>query len=142
MKDISVIISERCVNPNTGRPYTASMIEKAIESLHITIKFEQSAKQQALEVIKQLERNKTFPIARMQMRIKVLVPTALGFKVKDEIILENGVLTSTKILKEEWEEEDVIFELLVDPGKYKIISDKVAELSKGAGTVFAINTKE
>ena len=118
------------------------MIEKAIESLHITIKFEQSAKQQALEVIKQLERNKTFPIARMQMRIKVLVPTALGFKVKDEIILENGVLTSTKILKEEWEEEDVIFELLVDPGKYKIISDKVAELSKGAGTVFAINTKE
>lgn len=139
MKDISIIISERCMNPNTGRPYTVSMIEKAIQDLHISIKLEQSAKQQALEVMKQLERNKSFPIVRIQMKIKVQAPTAFGFKIKDDIILENGVATTTKILKEEWETEDVIFELLVDPGKYKIILEKVAALTKGEGTVFAIS---
>lgn len=137
LKDISVIISERCMNPSTGRPYTASMIEKAIKDLHISLKLDQSAKQNALEVLKTLEKNKNFPIARMQMRIKVHVPSAFGHKVKDDIILENGTPTTTKIVKEEWESEDAIFDLLVDPGKFKIISEQVASLTKGEGTVFA-----
>jgi ribosome maturation protein SDO1 len=142
LKDISVIISERCMNPTTGRPYTASMIEKAVKDLHISLKLEQSAKQQALEVLKMLEKNKNFPITRAQLHIKVQVPASFGRKIRDEIILENGLPSTTKIVKESWELEDCLFDLMVDPGKFRILSEQVAEMTKGEGSVFAMTAPE
>lgn len=160
LKDISQIISERCINPTTGLPYTPSMIEKAINDLHLSIKIEQSAKQQALDVMKQLERSNKFPIVRLQTRIKIHCPVAFGKKVKEDVIFENAAGSSTgapssvssassksffqttKLIREEWEDDDVIFELLIDPGKFKSISENVSSLTKGAGSVFLANPKE
>ena len=45
-KDIATIVAEKCIHPVTKRPYTVSMIEKAISDLHISIHADKDAKQQ------------------------------------------------------------------------------------------------
>lgn len=50
-KDIAVIIAEKTCNPETGRPYTVSMIDRVLsQDVHLSIKPEYSAKQQVLYV--------------------------------------------------------------------------------------------
>jgi ribosome maturation protein SDO1 len=45
-RDIATIIAEKCVNPETKRPYTVSIIEKIMSNLHFSVKPNKSSKQQ------------------------------------------------------------------------------------------------
>ena len=49
-KDVATIIAEKCVNPGTQRPYTVSMIERALRDAHFSVDPKRGAKQQALHV--------------------------------------------------------------------------------------------
>lgn len=49
-KDVASIIAEKCVNPGTQRPYTISMIERALKDVHFSVDPKRGAKQQALHV--------------------------------------------------------------------------------------------
>lgn len=49
-KDVAGVLVEKCVNPNTNRPYTLSMLERALRDIHFNLDPKKSAKQQALEV--------------------------------------------------------------------------------------------
>ncbi len=44
--DIATIVAEKCVNPDTKRPYTVGMIEKAMKDIHISVKPNKNTKQQ------------------------------------------------------------------------------------------------
>ena len=50
-KEIATIVADKCVNPETKRPYTVTMIEQAMKDVHYSINPTKSSKQQALEVI-------------------------------------------------------------------------------------------
>ena len=50
-KEIATIVADKCVNPETKRPYTVTMIEQAMKDAHYSINPTKSSKQQALEVI-------------------------------------------------------------------------------------------
>jgi ribosome maturation protein SDO1 len=55
-------VADKCVNPETKRPYTVILIERAMKDIHYSVKPSRSTKQQALEVIKQLkEKMKSSP---------------------------------------------------------------------------------
>lgn len=45
-RDIATIVAEKCVNPETKRPYTVSLIEKAMKDIHYSVKANKSTKQQ------------------------------------------------------------------------------------------------
>lgn len=45
-RDVAMIIAEKCVDPRTKRPYTVTIIEKALQDLHFSVKPNKSAKQQ------------------------------------------------------------------------------------------------
>jgi len=45
-RDIATIVSDKCVNPNTNRPYTVGLIERAMKDIHYSIKTNQNTKQQ------------------------------------------------------------------------------------------------
>lgn len=45
-RDIATIVADKCVNPETNRPYPVTMIEKAMKDLHISVKPEKGSKQQ------------------------------------------------------------------------------------------------
>ena len=71
-KDIATTVADKCVNPESKRPYPFSMIEKAMKECHIAVKPNKTAKQQALDTITKLKEH--LPIERAQMRIRLTCP--------------------------------------------------------------------
>ena len=53
-KDIATIVAEKCVNPETQRPLTVGLVQKAMKEIHFSVNPAKSAKSQALQVIKLL----------------------------------------------------------------------------------------
>ncbi len=49
-RDVASILSEKCINPETRRPYTITMIERALRDAHFNVDPKRPAKAQALEV--------------------------------------------------------------------------------------------
>jgi ribosome maturation protein SDO1 len=92
-KDIVQIICSKSVNPETKRPYPASIIEKALADLHYNVKPNKSAKQQALEIIKLLQNEKIIPISRAQMRVLCSMASKDFKRLKEKLLpfMENVV---------------------------------------------------
>ncbi|XP_046688666.1 ribosome maturation protein SBDS-like, partial [Homalodisca vitripennis] len=44
--DIATTVADKCVNPETKRPYPVSIIEKAMKDVHFSVKPNRNAKQQ------------------------------------------------------------------------------------------------
>ncbi|KAL3634795.1 hypothetical protein CASFOL_021849 [Castilleja foliolosa] len=71
-RDIATIVMQKTINPETQRPYTISMIERLMHDIHFAVDPNSSSKKQALEVIRELQ--KQFPIKRSPMRLRLTVP--------------------------------------------------------------------
>lgn len=132
-KDIAQIVVEKCVNPETGRPLTVGMVEKAMRDIHYSVKPGKSAKQQALEVIKLLRDKPDFPIARAPMRLKLIVPEADLDAVKDELLKKERVLQ--KVEREDKSGERRELMVLIDPSNFRFVEDNLKKLTNAAGAV-------
>jgi ribosome maturation protein Sdo1 len=57
-KDTNLIhvSTDKCVNPETKRPYPVSMIEKAMKDAHFSVKPNRNAKQQVISMLKTISR--------------------------------------------------------------------------------------
>eukprot|EP00879_Flechtneria_rotunda_P017508 GHRR01018357.1.p1 GENE.GHRR01018357.1~~GHRR01018357.1.p1 ORF type:complete len:342 (+),score=143.17 GHRR01018357.1:1083-2108(+) len=73
-RDIAGVLVDKTINPETSRPYTLTMLERALRDVHFNPDHKKSAKQQALEVLPLLQQR--FPIQRARMRLKLQVPAA------------------------------------------------------------------
>jgi len=136
-KDIATVISDKCVNPESKRPYPVSIIEKAMKECHVSVKPNKSSKQQALETIGKLQAS--LPIERAMMRMKVVTPLKASNKIRKSLSkLGPGV----KVESEEKIEEEMMMILLVDPGQYRGIDTLVKEETQGAGSMELLNLKE
>ena len=96
-RDVATIVTDMCVNPDTKRPYTVGVIERAMKDVHFSVKPHKSTKQQALEVIQLLK--PTMQIERARMRLKVTLPSREARRVRDKI----SPLITTE--QEEWESD-------------------------------------
>ena len=94
-RDIATTVADKCVNPESKRPYTVGVIERAMKDIHYSVKPTKSTKQQALEVIRLLK--PTMEIERAKMRLRVTLPSREARKVREKIL---GLLT---IEQEEWD---------------------------------------
>ncbi|KAG1671280.1 hypothetical protein FOA52_010851 [Chlamydomonas sp. UWO 241] len=72
-RDVACVLVEKCVNPETSRPYTITMLERALRDAHFNVDPKRGAKQQALEALPMLQAK--FPIERARMRLKLTAPT-------------------------------------------------------------------
>lgn len=50
-KEVATTIADMCVNPETKRPYTISMIEKGLKEIHFSIKPNRTSKQLVRSVL-------------------------------------------------------------------------------------------
>ncbi|KAL0173396.1 hypothetical protein M9458_029364, partial [Cirrhinus mrigala] len=93
-RDIATIVAEKCVNPETKRPYTVSLIERAMKDIHYSVKANKSTKQQDLtltgevsvinaNVIKQLK--ESIQIQRAHMRLRFVLPAKDGKRLKEKL---------------------------------------------------------
>ncbi|KAI9471678.1 hypothetical protein LPJ78_000609 [Coemansia sp. RSA 989] len=132
-RDIATVVVEMCINPNTQQQYTVTMIEKAMSDIHYSVNTNRSAKQQALDVIRQLQEQGTIPIARAQMRVRIVLSAKDGKRLKPSI----EELISKMEDEERGEEHE--YTCLIAPGKYRQVTELVGRETRGAGEVAILN---
>lgn len=135
-RDIATIVAEKCVNPETKRPYTVGMIERAMKDIHYSVKPNRGTKQQALEVIRKLRETETMAIDRAQMRLRIVLPGKEAKKVKSKLIQ----LIAT--VEEENFSDGLEMVCLADPGCYREMEELVKESTRGKGMVEVLSLKE
>lgn len=121
-RDVASVLSEKCLNPESHRPYTISMLERALRDVHFSVDPKRPAKAQALEALPILQSR--FPIERARMRLKVTIPLTSGDELK-VLLASKGAVT---------EEQDLHGSMLsvvclLDPGAYRAVH----ALVQGAG---------
>jgi len=136
-KDIAIVISDKCVNPETKCAYPVSTIEKAMKECNIVIKPNKDSKQQAVEAIGKLKTS--LSIERAIMRTKVVMPIRASNKVKKCF---NKLGQGVKVESEEKVEEKMAMIVLLDPGQYKGIEKLLKDETQGAGSMELLNLKE
>lgn len=134
-KDIATTVADKCVNPESKRPYPVTMIEKAMRDIHFSVKPNRNAKQQALDVIPQLKA--VMPLERAQMRLRVIVSGKEARKLRDKI-----AKLVKKLETEEWDNGTLNLVCLIDPGHYREITELVRSETKGSGLLEVLNLKE
>ncbi|XP_013146074.1 PREDICTED: ribosome maturation protein SBDS [Papilio polytes] len=134
-KDIATTVADKCVNPETKRPYPVSIIEKAMKDTHFSVNVNRSAKQQALDVIQMIK--KEIPLERAQMRVRI----SLGGKEAKKII-EKAIKLATSVEEEHWESGTANIICLIDPGSFRNLDDMIRSDTKGHGQFELLNLKE
>lgn len=134
-KEIATNAADRCVNPETKRPYPVSIIEKSMKDIHYSIKPHRNAKQQALEVIKLLQ--DTMPLERAKMRLKITLPGKEAKKLKEKI-----TKLCLPVESEDWEGDRMLLTCLINPGHYREIDEIIRTETKGHGALEVLNLKE
>lgn len=135
-REVATIIADKCVNPRTKSPYPVGMIEQALSEIHFSLSLTKNAKQQALEVIKLLEKDSKFPIARAQMRLLIEIPVNESKKVLESV---KPMIAS---IDSEMLEPDLKLTCLIDPGQYRPLMEIVAKLTKGKGAVHLLSLRD
>lgn len=105
-RDIATIVADMCVNPETKRPYTVGVIERAMADAHYSVRPHKNTKQQALEVIRLLKANMV--IERARMRLRLVLPSREARRVREKIV---------KLLTVEQEQWDTELEIVSSSAK-------------------------
>ncbi|KAJ2928908.1 hypothetical protein H1R20_g8354, partial [Candolleomyces eurysporus] len=126
-KEIATLVAEKCVDPETQRPYSVGIIEKAMAEAGFSVKQGKTAKSQVSECIKLLQAESNLPIERAKMRIKVTVP-AEGYPGLKEKVLESA---DTVEHEETGEETELV--MLIDPSQFRVINELLQKECKGHG---------
>lgn len=135
-RDIATIVADKCVNPETNRPYTVTMIEKAMKDLHFSVKPTRNTKQQALDVIKQFTEKEVIQIQRAYMRLRLSIPGKEGKKLRGKI------KKIAKKVEEDDFEEDLEMVVLIDPGCFREIEELLRHETKGKAQIEVLCLKD
>lgn len=133
-RDIATIVAEKCVNPETKRPYTVNLIERAMKDIHYSVKANKSTKQQALEVIRQLK--ESMQIQRAHMRLRFILPAKEGKRLKDKL------RPLLKVVESEDFDDQLEMVCLIDPGCFREIDELIRCETKGKGSVEVLSLKD
>lgn len=133
-RDIASIVADKCVNPDTKRPYTVGLIERAMKDIHYSVKPNKSTKQQALEVIRQLK--ETMEIQRAHMRLRLVVPAKEAKRLKEK------VKPLLQVVESEEFDEQLEMVCLVDPGCFREIDELIRCETKGRGSLEVLSLKD
>ncbi|KAI5965759.1 uncharacterized protein KGF55_001122 [Candida pseudojiufengensis] len=117
------IISSKCINPRSKKRYPPTMIDKALAELKFHINPTKPTKTQALDAIKLLIEKQIIPIARAQMKVKILLTKKAYQKLyEDEIKPKIDHL-------DELENNGKTYEIvgIIDPMNYRAIVNLLEE---------------
>jgi ribosome maturation protein SDO1 len=137
-REIATIVADKCVNPTTRLPYPVGVIEQAMaDNLHYSVNPSRSAKQQALDVMKRLGGQPTFPITRAKMRLLIDLPATVSGSIQKKI--EELIY---RVEKRCMIGDHLQMECLIEPGSFRKITEIVSSTTKGIGSVHTVSLKE
>eukprot|EP00890_Picochlorum_soloecismus_P001857 jgi/Picsp_1/2672/NSC_00902-R1_ribosome maturation protein sbds-like len=119
-RDVAAVLSEKCINPKSRKPYTIGMLERALKDIHFSVDPKRPAKTQAVEALPLLQDR--FPIERARMYLKIHVPLSCCQELKSVLKNESGSI----------EEDDicgsmVVVKCYIDPGSYRVVNKYVQD---------------
>ncbi|KAM6402830.1 ribosome maturation protein SBDS-like [Rhynochetos jubatus] len=133
-RDIATVVAEKRVNPETKRPSTVILLERALKDIHYSVKPHKSTKQQALEVIRGLK--ETMQIDRAHMRLRFILPAKEGKKLKEKL------KPLIKVMESEEFHEQLEIVCLIEPGCFREIDELIRSETKGKGTLEVLSLKD
>ncbi|GJP73357.1 hypothetical protein CLOP_g4085 [Closterium sp. NIES-67] len=116
LRDITCLVTERTVNPETHRPYPVGIVEKFIRDIHFSVDPNRSSKQQALDLIRQLAQR--FPIARARMELRLVLPSAALPSVQAEL-QQMGALMRSQAQPVDNTPAQVSLVCQIEPGRFR-----------------------
>lgn len=125
-RDVASILSEKCINPDTNRPYTISMLERALRDVHYSVDPKRPAKTQALEALPLLQSR--FPIERARMRLHIVLPVSSREEVH-ELMTQRGAVIEELDLQGNGM---LSMRCLVDPGAFRAVHALVQAAGGGS----------
>lgn len=134
-KDIATTVADKCVNPETKRPYSVSIIEKAMKDIHFSVNINKSAKQQSLEVIPLIK--KEIPLERAQMRVRISLSGKDARKIRDK-----ALKMAMSVEEDNWESGTANIICLIDPGSLRVLDELIKTETKGTGQFELLSLKE
>ena len=130
-KDVASIIAEKCIDPNTSRQYTATIIERALKDVHFNPDMKKNAKQQAFsEALPLLQQR--FSIQRANMRVQVHSPMSHANSIKESLHSQDFLLESSTV---DNDTASVQFVCLIEPGMYRPLHQLVEKTTQGTGRI-------
>lgn len=135
-KEIASLVSGKCINPETKRPYTITMIEQAMKDIHFSVNPNRNAKQQTLDVIRLLKESNNIPIQQAQMRIKITIPSKEAKKIKEKL---SKLSTPVNINSEEFLGSSMELICSIDPGLFRILDELLNSETRGQGQLELLN---
>lgn len=132
-KEIATIVADLCINAETQRPFPVTMIENSMKEAHFSVHPTHTTKSQALEVIKLLK--EVLPIQRAQMRLRLEAPKKNGKEVQSKITALVG-----SVEDEDWG-SNFIMTVVIDPGRYRGVTDALGAITKGQGSCEILDMK-
>ena len=116
-KEIASIVASQCVNSNTQRPLTASMVERAMKQIGFSVKPTKAEKAQALVLIRRLQEAK-YPITRARIRLKFITKPEFEERMVEMLPIVESV---------ERKEDMCVIIAQVDPGKLRPLAKELAD---------------
>ncbi|KAL4681387.1 hypothetical protein H8959_006864 [Pygathrix nigripes] len=110
------------------------LIERAMKDIHYSVKTNNSTKQQALEVMKQLKEK--MKIQRAHMRLRFILPVNEGKKLKEKL------KPLIKVIESEDYGQQLEIVCLIDPGCFREIDELIKKETKGKGSLEVLNLKD
>ncbi|VDD91035.1 unnamed protein product [Enterobius vermicularis] len=134
-KEVANMIANMCVNPETKRPYSIAVIEKALKDVHFSNKASSSSKKQALEMIPKLR--ETMKIDRAEMRLRTSVDSKEAKKVHTKL---RALFKTIEV--EDWDAHGNLELIgLIDPGSYRVVDELLRKDAKNAGRLELLSLK-
>jgi len=137
--EIANIVSQMAINLETKRAFSTGVIERAMkEELHYSIRPNDSAKKQALAVMKELtEKVKSLQIGRANMRLNIVaspkeIKSLLETLNKQSLIAEQDSVNYSS-------GQAVV---CIQPGHFKTIDEIVSKNTRGKGRVEVLAIKD
>lgn len=134
-KDVASIIAEKCIDPNTNRQYTATIIERALKDVHFNPDLKKSAKQQAFSEALPLLQER-FSIQRANMRVQLQAPVSQKASVRNMIETQKFELERMHV---DNDAEVVVFVCLIEPGMYRTLHKVLEDATHGNGRIELLN---
>ncbi|KAL3140164.1 54S ribosomal protein L2 mitochondrial [Trebouxia sp. C0009 RCD-2024] len=131
-KDVASVLSEKCINPDNNKPYTISMLERALKDVHFSVDLHRNAKQQALEALPILQAK--FAIKRALMRLQIQVPQSCKAEAI-ELLAKLEADVETK----DFSASQMTITCLVEPGHFRQIHSWVQQSSEGQGRLEVVS---
>uniref|UniRef100_A0A0N5AF37 Ribosome maturation protein SBDS n=1 Tax=Syphacia muris TaxID=451379 RepID=A0A0N5AF37_9BILA len=133
-KEVANLIASMCVNPDTKRPYSVAVIEKALRDAHFSNKTSSSVKKQALEMIPKLR--EVMKIDRAEMRLRTSVDSSDAKKVYGRL---KSLFKNIEV--EDWDPQGNLEIVgLIEPGSYRKV-DELLKSAKNAGRLELLSLK-